>query len=121
MAKGKADPAAAGVLRRFAEEVFGLMGEKAAGVVLFGSRARGDHRPSSDYDILVLHSTNQDEAVDAAAEAAMRVSAELRVGVEPIAMRVSEFWHGSSYFLERVRKEGTLIYLNGDGSEVKRR
>lgn len=25
-----------------------------AGIILYGSRARGDHRPDSDYDLLVL-------------------------------------------------------------------
>ncbi|MFQ6086257.1 MAG: HEPN domain-containing protein, partial [Candidatus Bathyarchaeia archaeon] len=61
----------------------------------------------------------REKALDAAAEAAMRVSAELGVGIEPVVMSASEFWWGSSYFLERVRGEGFLIYPDG-GSEVKR-
>jgi len=45
-----ADP----VLIRFRAALEALYGERLERVVLFGSRARGDARPDSDYDIAVF-------------------------------------------------------------------
>ena len=42
------------VLRRFRAAVDELYGDRLERVVLYGSRARGDHRPDSDYDIAVF-------------------------------------------------------------------
>jgi predicted nucleotidyltransferase len=42
------------VLSRFKGELAALYGSNLDRVVLFGSRARGDHVPSSDYDIAVF-------------------------------------------------------------------
>lgn len=115
------DPIVAFVVRRFLEEALKLLGDKVAGVVLFGSQAKGGATPSSDYDVMLLHLGDQKEAEEAAAEASLIVSAELNVGIEPLAASITEFWSGSSYFLERVRKEGLIFYRDGNGSEVKRR
>jgi predicted nucleotidyltransferase len=45
-----ADP----VLTRVRADVAELYGDRIERVVLFGSRARGDARPDSDYDVLVF-------------------------------------------------------------------
>ena len=42
------------VLIRFRQALTGAYGSKLERVVLFGSRARGDARPDSDYDIAVF-------------------------------------------------------------------
>jgi predicted nucleotidyltransferase len=42
------------VLARFRSAVTELYGERAERVILFGSRARGDAKPDSDYDIAVF-------------------------------------------------------------------
>lgn len=42
------------VLRRFSAAVRSAYGERLERIVLFGSRARGDHKPDSDYDIAVF-------------------------------------------------------------------
>jgi hypothetical protein len=42
------------VLTRFRAAVTEIYGERAERVVLFGSRARGDAKPDSDYDIAVF-------------------------------------------------------------------
>ena len=45
-----ADP----VLARFRRALDGMYGDRLDRVVLFGSRARGDARPESDYDVAVF-------------------------------------------------------------------
>jgi len=45
------DPAAAGRLR---EHILGAFGRRVRRIILFGSRARGDALPDSDYDVLVI-------------------------------------------------------------------
>jgi predicted nucleotidyltransferase len=47
-------PANDPVLHRFRAAVAATYGARLQRVVLFGSRARGDHRPDSDYDIAVF-------------------------------------------------------------------
>ncbi len=42
------------VLRRFRRAVGEIYGDRLQRVVLFGSRARGDARPESDYDVAVF-------------------------------------------------------------------
>lgn len=42
------------VLTRFRSALDALYGERVERVVMFGSRARGDARPDSDYDVAVF-------------------------------------------------------------------
>ena len=48
------DPRIDSVLLRFRTAVAGIYGERAERVVLFGSRARGEARADSDYDVAVF-------------------------------------------------------------------
>ena len=42
------------VLRELTERLRERYGDKIKSILLFGSRARGDHDPASDYDVMVL-------------------------------------------------------------------
>ena len=48
------DPSADPVLRRFRKAIDAEYGDRIECVVLFGSQARSDHRPDSDYDVAVF-------------------------------------------------------------------
>jgi len=78
------DPA----FRRFlARLVRGLRPER---VILFGSRARGDHRKASDYDLLVVAETFR--AVPWASRAALVMRLwDLPLDLEPICLAPAEF------------------------------
>ena len=47
-------PPSAPALQRFRAAVDQTYGDRLERVILFGSRARGDHQPDSDYDIAVF-------------------------------------------------------------------
>ena len=47
-------PSEDAILSRFRSALGKAYGERLERVVLYGSRARGDHRPDSDYDIAVF-------------------------------------------------------------------
>jgi uncharacterized protein len=49
-----ASPASDPILKRFRGALDGLYGDRIERVVLFGSRARGDARTDSDYDVAVF-------------------------------------------------------------------
>ena len=48
------DPANDPIMRRFRAAIDALYGGRLERAVLFGSRARGDARPDSDYDVAVF-------------------------------------------------------------------
>ncbi len=48
------------VLTRFRADLAEIYGDRIERVVLFGSRARGDARPDSDYDVAVFLKDMQD-------------------------------------------------------------
>ena len=79
---------------------------------LFGSRARGDWRPDSDYDLLVLVKKKDRALMDALYEAVLDVL--LRTG-KLISLKVftmsqfSRFLELSSPFARRVSEEGIRI------------
>ncbi len=119
--KGKpADLSVEKVVKRFMKEVKRILGNKAVAVVAFGSRVWGGYKNKSDYDLIVIHRTSQREAEEAAAEASLIASAELRVGIEPIALSLCEYKDNSRYLVARCKKNGLTFYFNGGETEAKR-
>jgi predicted nucleotidyltransferase len=72
-----ADP----VLVRFRQALDEIYGTKLERVVLFGSRARGDARPDSDYDIAVFLSRSDSFGREAARLAAIETDILYDTGV----------------------------------------
>jgi predicted nucleotidyltransferase len=54
MSEVRTDPTTDPILRRFRDAVAALYGDRLERIVLFGSRARGDAREDSDYDVAVF-------------------------------------------------------------------
>jgi hypothetical protein len=65
------------VLARFRTAVTDLYGDRLTRVVLYGSRARGDHQPDSDYDIAVFLNDLPNRAIE------MRRLADIETGILP--------------------------------------
>jgi predicted nucleotidyltransferase/HEPN domain-containing protein len=70
-------------------------------VILFGSRARGDHEePLSDIDVMLVQATEPDDTIQKAAAAAARVAWETygrEVPVELVWRTIDEFRHNRRY------------------------
>ena len=65
-----------------------------ARVILFGSRARGDHRPDSDIDLMVITAAADTTTTEIKAKLAARESLRLEqtdIGVDVVAMTVKAF------------------------------
>lgn len=121
MRRAPADPRVLEVAKAFLREVEGRLGDKLVAVVAYGSRVWGGYSEDSDYDLLLVHRASDREAEEAAADAALKVSAELGVGVEPIAVSVYEVEGGDKLFIAKGLEEGLAIYPDGGAEEARRR
>jgi predicted nucleotidyltransferase len=95
------------VLKRFRAELDKLYGDRIERVVLFGSRARGDARPDSDYDVAVFLKDD----VDRWQEIDRIVPIVLDIMGETHAVISAKPFPGSAYqdrtlFMHEVRREG---------------
>ena len=77
------------------------------GIVLFGSRARGDHSLKSDYDIAVLGSLTEAE------KARLLDKIDEIETLKKIDLVFVDDVRGSEDLLARIRKEGVVIYGEG--------
>ena len=95
------------VLTRFRAALDRVYGERVERVVLFGSRARGDARPDSDYDVAVFLKdlTDRWEEVDRIADIATDIMDETGVFVHAMPYR-AETYGDRSPLMHEVREEG---------------
>ena len=80
-------------------------------IVLFGSRARGDARPNSDYDLLVIQESTQPRYRRAIG--AYRALADLPAEAEVLVYTPSEVreWSGvPQAFVTTALREGQVLY-----------
>ena len=81
-------------------------------IILFGSRARGDERPSSDYDILLVVPERDPALVGAIHEAVMDVLFSTGRLVSPKIFRRTDFERFSRIptpFMKNVMQEGISL------------
>src|SRR6266508_4545750 len=67
------------------------LGQSLIGVVLFGSRARGDHRPESDWDFLIIADGLPDHPFDRHKLLKRLLPADLRGEISILAKTPDEF------------------------------
>jgi predicted nucleotidyltransferase len=95
------------VLTRFRAALDRAYGDRVARVVLFGSRARGDARPDSDYDVAVFLKDLADrwEEVDRIADIASDIMDETGAFVHAMPYR-AETYRDRTPLMHEVRGEG---------------
>ena len=83
-------------------------------IYLFGSRARGDHREDSDYDILVVVAESLEPHYRRAARALASIE-DLDLSGEVLVFTVEQFedqQSAAASLSSTVQREGTLRYAN---------
>ena len=97
------------VLARFRAAVGELYGERIERVVLYGSRARGDARPDSDYDVAVflkgLAASRWGE-VRRIADIELAILDEMGATVHAMPYAAGSWRDSSSPLMHEIRKDG---------------
>ena len=116
----KADPKAVAVARAVYDAV------PLDTVILFGSRARGDYRPDSDIDLMLIHTErvskeDYQKASQAAFEAIERIYGTRWIGVDLLTMPKSTYLRcrgGINHVTAQAARDG--VDMNGDKQEYER-
>ncbi len=101
------------VARRLKDLVLQANGEQVRKIILFGSRARGDARPDSDFDLLVVVTGSTPEETASYRASLFRAFRGSGVVVEPWVMAEEEFEETKSVIgglAYPASKEGVVLY-----------
>jgi predicted nucleotidyltransferase len=98
------------ILHRFRAALAELYGDRLDRVVLYGSRARGDHHADSDYDVAVFLTgiTNRWRELDRLADLSSRFLGETGEFIHAVAHRAEAYEERTSLMRE-IRLDGVLL------------
>jgi predicted nucleotidyltransferase len=102
-----ASPAADPTLKRFRAALEALYGDRIERVVLFGSRARGDAREDSDYDVAVFLKglANRWQEVDRIVPLVTEILYEEGAFIHAMPHRAGSY-EGRTSLMREIRREG---------------
>ena len=103
------------ILRKYVDEVRELYGSKLKTVILYGSYARGDFRPDSDIDIMILVDLDDQEIKDrghSLSDVTFEYNFDNDIMIMPIVKNLDHFnkWLRAYPFYNNVKKEGIELY-----------
>ncbi len=103
------------LLGQYVEEVKKIYGDHLRSVILYGSYARGDFRPDSDIDIMILVDLTDLEVEEYRKQLSWSTydfNEEHNTDIKPIAKSDAQFkkWLGVYPFYTNVEKEGVELY-----------
>lgn len=98
----------------------GPLGERVVRVVLFGSVARGEARPSSDVDVMVFADAPRRALIGPASSAAWETTLAWAESLEPLLYSLSDLVQPKSYVVYTALKRGQEIYGMAE-TEIRRR
>lgn len=88
-----------------------LLGPRLQAVYLYGSHARGEARPDSDIDVLIVvdRDINHLELLEQSAPVVCSLSLEHEVVISPIFISRERFEKEMTPFLLNIRREAVLV------------
>ena len=102
------------VLKKYVEDVHKIYGEKLRTVILYGSYARGDFRPDSDIDIMILVDLSDEEirSKDILSDLTFDYNFDNDLEIMPIVKNLDHFnkWLRAYPFYNNVKNEGVELY-----------
>ncbi|WP_455534540.1 nucleotidyltransferase family protein [Roseburia inulinivorans] len=104
-----------GLLQTYISEIKKIYGTHLSKIILYGSYARGDFRPDSDVDIMILLDLSDLDLKKYSKELSYMTydfNLDNDVDIKPIAKSESHFkkWVVNYPFYENVNKEGVVLY-----------
>jgi len=99
------------ILAEFRQGIEKIYGPRLAGLVLFGSQARGDALPDSDIDVMVVLDGPVDTSEETRRISRFRGDLCLQYGVviSCVYLSAEEARAGDSPLLENIRAEGVTV------------
>lgn len=104
------------LLKEYVQKICKIYGKSLAAVILYGSYARGDFRPDSDVDIMILVNLTEEEIQNSReriSDVTYDFNMEHDVEVMPIVKAVEHFryWLPVYPFYQNVNQEGVSLYV----------
>ncbi len=103
------------ILKKYVDDVHKIYGDKLRTIILYGSYARGDSRPDSDIDIMILVDLSDDEIRSRGhmlSDLTFEYNFDNDLEIMPIVKNQDHFnrWLRAYPFYNNVKREGVELY-----------